>query len=156
MDLFFIFFAQYLFVLPVLISGIYFLFQNSTHKKEILLFALPSLGLTYLLALLGAHFYFDPRPFVVDNFTPLIAHAPDNGFPSDHALLVASIASIGTSINRRLGILLWILAVLVGIGRVYVGIHHPIDVAGSFFIAILATSAVYFFYRYLLGKKFLF
>lgn len=120
------------------------------------MFALPSLLLAYLLALFVCHFYFDPRPFVVNNFTPLIPHAPDNGFPSDHALLVASIAIIGTYINRKLGIVLWILAVLVGIGRVYVGVHHAIDVVGSFLIAILATSVVYFTYRYLLGKKFSF
>ena len=44
------------------------------------------------LARLGGHFYYDTRPFVRDHVKPLFAHAPDNGFPSDHALLTSFLA----------------------------------------------------------------
>ena len=144
LDTFFILTAKYLFLVPVLCSGVYFLLQPRASQKKILMFAVPSLALTYLLALLASHLYYDPRPFVLGNFTPLIPHAPDNGFPSDHALLVSAIAIIGSYLNRKLGAALWVFGLLVAIARVYVGVHHPIDVTASICISILATSIVYF------------
>ncbi len=106
-------------------------------------FALVAALLTYAIGIIGNHIYFDPRPFVVGHFTPLIPHAPDNGFPSDHALLVSAIASIGMFWNRRLGVVLWILAIIIAIARVWVGVHHPIDVLGSMVISLVTVSAVY-------------
>ena len=108
-----------------------------------IVFALVAALLTYAIGIIGNHVYFDPRPFVVGHFIPLIPHAPDNGFPSDHVLLVSAIASIGMFWNRRLGVVLWILAIIVAIARVWVGVHHPIDVLGSITISLLTVSAVY-------------
>jgi undecaprenyl-diphosphatase len=139
--------AKYLFAVPVLILGIYFLFQPRRSQKKMLIFALPALALAYLLGMIANHAYVDPRPFVEGNFIPLIPHAPDNGFPSDHALIVSAIASIGTVWNKKLGIVLWILAAIVAWGRVYTGVHHPIDVIASAAIAILSTAIVYFSLR---------
>ena len=143
LDTFFILAAQYLFLLPALLLGAYFLLQSRPVQKKILIFAIPFLVLTYLLALLAGHLYYGPRPFVVGNFRPLILHAPDNGFPSDHALLVFTLAIIGTYLNRKLGTVLWVLGLIVAIARVYVGVHHPLDVAASAVISIFAASIVY-------------
>ncbi|MDE1975615.1 MAG: phosphatase PAP2 family protein [Patescibacteria group bacterium] len=106
-------------------------------------FAISAALLAYIIGVVGGLLYYDPRPFIIGHFTPLIPHAPDNGFPSDHALLASAIAMIGTIWNRRLGFALWILAVLIAIGRVYVGVHHVIDVCGSFIISILAVLLVF-------------
>lgn len=152
-DLFFIFSAKYLFVFPVLLAGIYFLMQSRVSQKRILIFTIPSLALTYLLALLAGQAYYDARPFVVGRFVPLIPHAPDNGFPSDHALLVSAIAIIGTYLDRKLGIALWILGLIVASARVYVGVHHPIDVLGSIAISVIATSLVYLFITHVWHKE---
>ncbi len=144
MDAFFIFSAQYLFTLPILILGAYFLFSRKwPAQKRMALFAVPAGLLTYLLGFIGNHLYYNPRPFVVGHFMPLIAHAADNGFPSDHTLLVSSLAAVGMYWNKWLGIALWIIAILVAIARVYVGLHHPIDVIASMCIAIVAVSAWY-------------
>ncbi|MDE2232622.1 MAG: phosphatase PAP2 family protein [Patescibacteria group bacterium] len=106
--------------------------------------AIASAVLAYIVAKLCGMVYYDPRPFVVDNFTPLIAHAADNGFPSDHALLVSVVAMIGTIWEKKLGMWLWIIAITVGIARVYVGVHHTTDVVGSAVIAIAATVTVHY------------
>ena len=148
MDVVFIFFAKYLFVLSLTISGLYFLTQERNVKKQIILFAVSSLLFSYVLALAASHFYFNARPFVVEHFIPLIPHAPDNGFPSDHALLVSSIAIIGLYLNKRLGVLLSAIAVLVMAGRVYVGVHHVIDVVASAGISLFAVTLVYFLVRF--------
>lgn len=143
MDNFFIFSAKYLLILPIFILGAYFFTRKWPAQKHMVLFAAPAGLLAYALGLIGNFLYYDPRPFVVGHFTPLIAHIPDNGFPSDHTLLVASLATIGMYWNKWLGVLLWAIAIVVAIARVYVGLHHPIDVLGSVGIALVAVSIWY-------------
>lgn len=147
MDSLFIFATKYLYLLSIAALGAYFLLQPRESQRRMALFAVPAALLAYALGALGDHLYFDPRPFVVGHFTPLVPHAPDNGFPSDHTLLVSAIATIGSFWSRRLGFLLWILAVLVAAARVYAGIHHTIDVVGSVVIAAGAVALTYAAFR---------
>ncbi len=140
MNALFIFLAQYLFILPIIVLGVYFLSRKWPAQKRMALFAVPAGLLTYVLGLIGNYSYYDPRPFVVGHFTPLIAHAADNGFPSDHTLLVSSLAAVGMYWNKWLGITLWAIAILVAVSRVYVGLHHPLDVIASMVFAIIATA----------------
>lgn len=137
-----IFCAKYLFLTVVLLAGIFFLKQDRAAQKYMLVFGAFSLSLTLILATIAGWIFYDPRPFVSGHFIPLIAHAADNGFPSDHTLLTSAIACFIFVFQRRLGCLLLILAVVVGGARVAAGIHSPIDVAGSILISILATSII--------------
>ena len=148
MNLFFILTAKYLYLVPVAILGVYFLLQERGAWKRMVFFAIPAGLFALALGTLANHLYFDPRPFVALHFTPLVPHAPDNGFPSDHTLLVSAVAMIGTLWNRRLGMVLWILAILVAIGRVYVGLHHVLDVIASMVFAVIATLAWYAILKY--------
>ena len=137
LDSLIIFAAQYLLAFSFLIAGYYFFAASADHKKKIFLVAAIGLPLIYILALAAGFAYYDPRPFVLGGFAPLIPHAADNGFPSDHALLASAIASIFMYFNRRAAILLWMLAALVVIARVVAGLHHPIDVTASMLIALV-------------------
>ncbi len=142
MDTFFIFCAKYLVIVPILIF-LFFLFVSLKDRLRFLTFSFISLGLTLILGKILSHFYFNPRPFVVGHFTPLINHAADNGFPSDHMLLVAGLASIITFKNSKVGVLMWILALLIGASRIYVGVHSFVDIFGSLFIALVSTYLVF-------------
>lgn len=142
-----IFTAQYLIFVSAAIAVFYFFRQPWQKQKEILIFAMVLLPLSYVVAKIISRFYFDPRPFVVQNFAPLIPHAPDNGFPSDHTLLGAAIAAAIFRFNKKLGVVLLILALLVGIARVLAGVHHAADIGGS----ILIVLAVYFLILRALG-----
>ncbi len=144
-----IFSAQYLYLAAGLIALVYFFKIPKDQKRNFALLTIIALYCIYLVSRMAAHFYFDPRPFVVGHFTPLVPHAPDNGFPSDHALLTSSIASVVFVCNKKIGLLLWLLTFLIGAARVLVGIHHPIDILGAFAISILVTAAVH----YLLKKQ---
>ncbi len=100
---------------------------------------------------MGGALYTDPRPFAVGHFHPLIAHAPDNGFPSDHALLAAFLVACVILVRFwRFVPIVVVLDVLVDWARVGAGIHHPIDVIGStvfvaagMIIAIAVTPLVF-------------
>ncbi len=138
-----IFFAKYLYLLIILIGIIYLLKQDRKKQKEILLFTLISLPIIFIIGQIAGILFYNPRPFVVRHFTPLIPHAANNGFPSNHALISFAISAILFIFNRRLGILVAIFALLVGIGRIYVGIHSPIDILGSFLISVIVEAIVY-------------
>ena len=140
MDIFIIFVAKYLLFVSTAIALVYFLKQPRQKQKEILVFAAILLPLSYIVAKILSHFYFDPRPFVLGYFVPLIPHAADNGFPSDHTLLGAAIAFAVFQFNKKLGILLLFLAILVGAARVLAGVHHFTDIAGSIIIVGLVYS----------------
>ena len=88
--------------------------------------------------------YYNPRPFFEENFTPLIPHLADNGFPSDHLLLLSALAILICIFNRHWAVPLWIIALLVGISRIYAGVHHFADIFGSIFIALISAGLVYF------------
>ena len=142
MNAFMILVAKYFFIIPVLMPIVYGLFQPRPVQKRMLLLAVISLPLTYIVAKIGSHFYFDPRPFVVMHVHPLIPHIADNGFPSDHELISAAFASILFVFNKKWGIVAFILAILIGYSRVYTLVHHPLDIVGSFVISIVVMVAV--------------
>ena len=142
-----IFAANYLWYVIIGIAVVYFLIQSRPEQKRMLIFAALVLPLVYLVSLLGGALYYDPRPFVVEHFTPLIRHKPSNGFPSDHVLWSAATAAIIFPSNKYLSLLLWVLTILVGASRVHVGVHHPIDIVGSIAIAILVAFIVYLIIR---------
>jgi len=91
-------------------------------------------GVAFLLSLLANRFIQDPRPFVAGRFTPLIPSSTDNGFPSDHVLLLSAAAAVTMVVSPAAGLLGAVGAVLVGLARVYAGVHHLADIAGSLVI----------------------
>lgn len=84
--------------------------------------------ISLILLKISSVFINDPRPFVINHVMPLIPHAPDNGFPSDHTLITMWLALMVFLNNRRVGIALIVISLLVGISRVMALIHHPIDI----------------------------
>ncbi len=140
---FIIFVAQYYLFIAILCASVYFFQQPKGKRRKIFVFAILSFPLIYVIANIAAHFYFDPRPFTITHSTPLIAHDPDNGFPSDHVLLLSAVAMLFSFFNRKLGVFLWISALAVGVARIYAGVHHPFDVAGSIVISSIVSIIVY-------------
>lgn len=150
-DILIIFGAKYLIFFVAGIAFLFLLKQPRNKQKQIVIFSIISLPLIYAAAKMSAIFYYNPRPFVSDNLISLIPHNPDNGFTSDHALLGGAIFSIIFYFNRKIGLLLFILTILVGVSRVVANIHHPIDIIGSVAIAFIVS---FFVYRFLIRLNF--
>lgn len=131
-----IFNAQYLYLFEIVLAVICFFLLPKNKKKSLLILSAIYLPLVYIITQVVAFIYFDPRPFVVNHFVPLIAHAPDNGFPSDHMLLASAIASILFIYNKKWGVIAWVIAFIIGVSRVLAGVHHWIDIVGSVVIAV--------------------
>ena len=90
-----------------------------------------------------------PRPWVLDpNFTILEAAreaAAGYSFPSGHTTsAVATFGAIAvTSRNRRTVLLCVTLAVLVGLSRMYIGVHTPADVLVGALTSIVLLLVLY-------------
>ena len=131
--------AKYLFVVSIALASFVFYRSKPEVRQKLLWLSIITLPLSLVIAKLSSLAIYDPRPFVVMHVTPLIAHAADNGFPSDHTLLTMTIATIIFVYNKRWGMGLAVIALMVGASRVAAMVHHPLDIAGSVVIAIVAT-----------------
>lgn len=108
--------------------------------------------IAYLIAAIASKLFYDPRPFVVMHVKPLIAHAADNGFPSDHALLTMTLTALTFFYNRRLAIVMAILTFFVGVGRVLAHIHSPIDILAGWIIGAAGAWVGYELARFIWRK----
>ncbi len=77
-----------------------------------------------------------------EHIAPLFAHAPDNGFPSDHALLTSFLAFVTFRYAKPVAAALTVNALLVSWARVAAHVHSPIDIVGSFVFSGLAALFV--------------
>lgn len=138
-----IFGVKYLIWVLIGLVLVWFLKQSKEKQKQIIIFGITALPIIFLISRLAGMFYYDPRPFVIGHFEPIIPHKPDNGFPSDHALLGSALAVVIFPFSKKISGLAWLLTILVGVSRILGGIHYPIDIVGSIAIAIFAGILIY-------------
>ena len=135
-----IFSVEYLYLLVAGCAIVFVLFSAlHTKKKDITRLGVLSFAIGLLLDKVLNAVIFSPRPFVVENVSPIVPHVADNGFPSEHALFVMLIAGIIFVFHKKMGILLSILALIIGIGSILAKVHYPIDVLGSVLIAFVSV-----------------
>lgn len=87
-------------------------------------------------------FFSRPRPAIALGLTNLVSSSPSPSFPSNHAVNVFTIAFILSWYYRRLSLIWFIGASIVGFSRVYVGVHYPFDIIGGAFFGILCALCV--------------
>lgn len=133
MDTLIVFGATYL--IYVVALGAVGVMLVSPHRQRLALIALVALALAYALARVAGALYSHPQPFVVDGTTPLIPHAIDNAFPSDHTLVGGVFASVAFLADKRVGMVLWALTLLVGTARMAAGLHTWVDIVAAALIA---------------------
>lgn len=91
-----------------------------------------------------------PRPFVsLPDIYPLITSLPSENlqsFPSGHMIFFFALATVLFYFNKKVGIFAFVAAVLVGIARIYVGVHWPTDILGGAALGMLTGWATYRYY----------
>ncbi len=137
MDPLIIFAAVYLGPIVAILGFLLWLRVPRAEKLPIFIRGLIVGAFSLMLSLIGGALYFDPRPFT-HGVHPLIHHVADNGFPSDHTTLSMMTAFVVMTFNKKAGIALVFLAILVALGRIYSGMHDLLDVTGSTIFAAIA------------------
>lgn len=87
-----------------------------------------------------------PRPFVFNpEFTPLVS-ASGFSFPSGHATAFFALATAVYFWNKKMGYVFYVFATLIAFGRVFVGVHYPLDVLGG---AVLGIGLAWFVAKFI-------
>jgi undecaprenyl-diphosphatase len=140
-----IFIAGYLvFVIPVFLIYLWFKGSKTDENKKEALFVLVSVLTSLAIAWGTTLIYFHPRPFMIGLGTELVPHAPETSFPSDHATAMFSVAfSLIFLKEYKKGVVFFILSLLVGLARIFCGIHFPFDIIGSVFVSLAGAGIVF-------------
>jgi len=120
----------YLLVLPF----VYWCVDRALGVRLMVLLVFSALLNTVIKVVVG-----QPRPYTYDSRIKAIETQPSNGFPSAHAQNATAVWGLLGSWSRRRWV--WILGVVVAVGvgvsRVYLGVHFPTDVLGGYVIGVL-------------------
>jgi undecaprenyl-diphosphatase len=132
-----IFFAQYLPYLLILGFLILAYYQKGWRRK-VYVFCEGALAVILsrgLITEIIRFFYHHQRPFSFYGFNPLI---PESGwsFPSGHAAWFFALAMVVWYTNRKWGWWFFALTILMGIARIYAGVHWPADVLAGAVVGI--------------------
>ncbi len=84
------------------------------------------------------------RPYVtLQNILPVLK-IPSFSFPSGHAASIAGLAVAVYSLNPKLGVVLFIMAILTGLSRIVLGVHYPTDVLAGWILGAVIGWLVVF------------
>ena len=67
------------------------------------------------------------RPFVTDHATNFLNIARDGSMPSLHMVLMVAMSFCVIRFHRNIGVIILIMALISGVGRMAAGIHYPTD-----------------------------
>jgi undecaprenyl-diphosphatase len=155
MDSVIIFGAKYLFLAAILILGFVWLKASKTKKVELATAVIVAGIVAYGLMKFAGWLHYDPRLFVAQHIKPLVSHGADNGFPSEHTVFTTMISGTSYFYNKRLGFVVFVVALVVGASRVLAHVHSPIDIVAGVLIGATAGAIGYgVSTRILASKKF--
>lgn len=118
------------------------LFKKSIRRNQV--FRIFLAGITaWILADLIKKFYPVPRPFMMEDIDVLTITTPqDSSFPSMHASTAFAIAASFRKSDKKIFAVFAIVAIFVGLGRVFSHVHYYSDVIAGAGIGILAVILI--------------
>ncbi len=135
----------YLLILFVLV-----LFWKRNYFKKVVFVSFGSAIVSrFVFVTIIRYFIYSPRPFLIlENMHQLL---PEDGssFPSGHASFYFALAMAVYLYNKKAGYIYLILAGLMGIARIFVGVHWPLDILGG---AVLGVVVAYLMERFVSPK----
>jgi undecaprenyl-diphosphatase len=114
--------------------------QRDKNQRAVIAAAI-SIGFASIFIAICDHFHFRARPFneLPGGSVNLLFYKPtDSSFPSNFAAVIFAMATPIFIKNKRFGSFLLFLALLSSFGRVFIGVHYPLDVIAGAALGILA------------------
>ncbi len=132
----YMFYSAYILEFFFILVIIYFFLKKEKALALLLIFTL--VVNLFVASILKSDFERE-RPYQILEAKKLINAEDNSSFPSRHAELAFAFSTIMIFFYRRFGLLLILISAIIGIGRIYVGIHYPSDVVGGALIGILLS-----------------
>ena len=148
-----IFLAEYsgYFLMLILLS---FLFLGNKKKHRIMVveafFAaiLARMVITSIIRFI----YPRPRPFIAHQVNLILEHSAEGSFPSGHTAFFFAISAIVYFFNKKAGISFFIISFLMGIARVFVGIHYLGDILAGIFVGVFSAWLINKYLKKVINK----
>lgn len=87
------------------------------------------------------------RPYMIlEKLNTFGIELRDYSFPSGHTAASFSIATTLALNAPKLSILVFIVAIIVGISRIYLGVHYPTDVAAGILIGFIIALVLHLYF----------
>ena len=112
----------YVYILPLFL--IFWVFYFTKMKMKAFSLLLNSSLAAWLISEIIKNLTAIARPFIEN---PLIIEKGFS-FPSQHSAVMMALAVTVFGLNRKLGIWVFVSALVVGLSRIVLGVHYPIDV----------------------------
>lgn len=140
-----VFCAEYLPYLMVFFT-LFILIKEKSWRQRIYFFSLA--GLSVILARgfiteIIRFIHYRPRPFLALGFQSLLGNSDVAGsFPSGHATAYFALALAVFYFNKKWGWWFLIAAIVMGIARVFIGVHWPSDILVGALIGLVSAFVV--------------
>jgi undecaprenyl-diphosphatase len=145
--------AKYLIAVSFVALAVLCLLRLRDRRIRPVLAAAAGLVLTFVAGLVEAAVHSEKRPFQSHHVHQLIAHAPGQSFPSDHATAAFGVAlAVAAFLSLGWGVVLFVVALAIGFARIYDGIHYPLDIAGGLLAAVIGVGVVLLVERGIRGR----
>ena len=145
-----IFCARYLIYLMLV-----FLLIFSFYKNNFLLFfycLLSGLFSAFVIAKIIYFFYKEQRPAALVSTIILIPVPKNPSFPSRHASFIFGFSFLLLFYNLNLGIIFLVCSLVVGLARVFCGVHWFRDIIGGAAAGLLSSAIIYYLLNFI-GQK---
>lgn len=141
-----IFFCATYFIYVSIIFTTTYLFLKGDKKYFLrnLIVTLGGATLAWIIAHFLKDFFAHPRP---DLTLALLEPNDPYSFPSGHASFMFALGFLMSNLNKIAGIIILILALVTGIGRVLSGVHFWYDILGGVILGYIVSYLIFFFYK---------
>jgi len=130
---YFSFFLSYIYIYMMPLFLLFWLFTYSTRKMYAFSLLFLSSFSAWFLAELIKNIVRIPRPIT----SGLIVAEKGFSFPSQHASVTMIVGVVMYSMDKRIGAVLIVLSLLVGLSRVVLGVHYVVDIFAGWTVGIL-------------------
>ncbi len=143
-----------IFAIPLIILFFYFFYRRN-RLVSVFLKIISAIALSYLIShllnyILGI-FFVRLRPFVlypeIHRLSSFFSSPKDYSFPSDHTAVAFVMGLIVFGDWRKFGVILLILSSFIGLSRVFIGVHYPLDILGGVLTALFSVWIVNVIFR---------
>lgn len=134
-----------------------FIFFGNKNIKNIGIEIFVVLGISQIIVHSLKRILSRERPYkILEQLNTFGINLKDYSFPSGHSAASFSLATTIALNIPRLSIIVFFLAILVAVSRIYLGVHYPTDVAAGIIIGLSTSLIVHLYlieFIYNLGEK---